>query len=291
VAAVDTTTLLLPNGRRTEIAGDPNDRSVFAPLRESGGNWEPHVRQLLEQLVQPDWVCLDIGANIGVHTLALATLARSGKVFAFEAGPTNFRYLERNTEQSVPTTCIQTVLWGRPCTLHFDEIDEFAGCSHITMREPADEGKADLPSASHPYLPNNVTVHIHRRTVPAIPLDDWVRDQQLDRLNLIKLDVEGAEEQVLAGASRTLASFQPLLLTEYNPLTASKIFGLAPDAYFHALRRLYDPIQVIEPDGTLSEPLPDWNALNGRLAESKGWQDLLCTPRPPSRLQRLLHRH
>jgi len=58
--------------------------------------WEPHVIAVLERIVKPAWVCLDVGANIGAITLPLARLASAGHVHAFEASPTAFELLKRN---------------------------------------------------------------------------------------------------------------------------------------------------------------------------------------------------
>src|SRR5207247_9520522 len=112
--------------------------------------------------------------------------------------------------------------------------------------------------------------------VSAMRLDHWARRDGLKRVDLIKLDVEGAETHVLAGAAQTLERFRPILLTEYNPRCAA-YFGEPPDAYFRLLGRLYTSVRLIEPDGSLSE-LPDWETLEARLEQGKGWEDLLCEP-------------
>src|SRR5579871_4102906 len=87
-------TLRLPGGRRLEISGPESDKSVLGALVYSEGEWETHIQALFERLVQPDWECLDLGANIGVHTLNLASLA--SRVFAFEASIENFEFLVHN---------------------------------------------------------------------------------------------------------------------------------------------------------------------------------------------------
>ena len=53
-------------------------------------------------------------------------------------------------------------------------------------------------------------------TVSTRPLDDWFVEQGLRRLDFIKLDVEGAEFLVLAGAEQMLARFRPLILAEFD---------------------------------------------------------------------------
>jgi hypothetical protein len=115
--------LILPDGRTTGVACRPGDLSVAAPLAASGGDWEPHVRRYLESLVRPDWVCLEIGAHVGAHTLSLAVLAHAGRVVAFEADAANFALLSRNTALlAAPCAAIVPVhlaLWDRPGTLVF----------------------------------------------------------------------------------------------------------------------------------------------------------------------------
>jgi hypothetical protein len=105
-------------------------------------------------------------------------------------------------------------------------------------------------------------------SVPAVRLDDWVAAQGLQRLDLIKLDVEGAETHVLDGAARTLERFRPFLITEY--------LGVS-ETYFQRLRDSFPAVQLIEPDGSLNA-LTDWESLRARLESGKGWEDLLCLP-------------
>jgi hypothetical protein len=78
--------LILPRGATTVVTGEERDLTVFAVLRGLNGDWEPHIRRFLERTVQTNWVCVDIGANIGTHTLAMASMATEGTVVAFEAG-------------------------------------------------------------------------------------------------------------------------------------------------------------------------------------------------------------
>src|SRR5437879_1213789 len=115
MAAETLVPLALPHGRQGEIHGNADDRSVVAVLQDAGGQWESHVRHLLESLVQPDWTCLDLGANIGAHTLSLACLATAGQVIAFEPGEENFAHLERNVATLPPPSArviaVRRALW------------------------------------------------------------------------------------------------------------------------------------------------------------------------------------
>ena len=275
--------LLLPDGGTAEIVCLAADRSLGAALTASGGDWEPHVRRYLAATVQPDWTCLDIGANLGAHTLALAVLAQRGRVVAFEADPVNHALLCRNADAlappKAPVEALAVALWDRPGRLIIGGADELAGCAFVA--EPAAADPADterrLRSVVDAAAIADTALHVRLSEVPAVTLDDWVAAQDLDRLDFIKLDVEGAETHVLRGAVRSLARYRPVLLVEYNPACAAAYFGEAATALFDVLAAQFATLNALEPDGTLT-PLAGWPALAARLAAGRGWEDLVCLP-------------
>ncbi len=275
--------LLLPHGRTTQVAHQPGDLSVAASLAASGGDWEPHVRAYMARTVQPDWVCLDIGANLGVHTLSLAVLAHEGRVVAFEADATNFALLSGNADAlAVPRATISLVnlaLWDRPGTLVFGGADELAGCSFVAEALDAEKVERQLRMVVDAGAIDGVDLHIRSGSIAALPLDAWVDAQDLPRLDLIKLDVEGAEARIIRGADATLRRFRPVLLVEYNPACAAAYFGQPPEELFEELAKRFVAIHALELDGTLT-PLADWPALQARLATGRGWEDLVCLPEP-----------
>jgi FkbM family methyltransferase len=285
--------LILPGGDSTTIIGDERELSVFAPLRALNGDWEPHVRKFLERTVQARWVCLDIGANIGTHTLALARLACKGGVVAFEANPRTFEYLSRNVA-SLPApkadiALVNCALWDTPGQLKLADMDALAGCSFVSPPDDVAQIEALIRQVINPSDIEGVDLHIDITAVPAVPLDSWLADNPLSRIDLIKIDVEGAEMHVLRGAERLLRTHAPILVTEYAPSCHQTFYGAAPEAYFHQLTRLFGCVGVIEEDGSVS-PLDDWAALSQRLGAGKGWEDLACLPpgARPSLIRRLL---
>jgi FkbM family methyltransferase len=239
--------LKLPSGRTLKIVGEENDLSVMQPLRLYEGVWEPHVRAVFERLVRPDWICLDGGANIGAHTLALAELCE--RVIAFEASSSNFAHLERNIAEFPNVLPINRALWHETGSVKLARSPDFAGGAYVGA-----DGEEAL----------------------SVRLDDWSKAYRLTRLDFIKLDVEGSEENVLLGARKTLRRFRPILLTEYNPTTAA-LLGAEPGDYYEKLRALYSAVKLIEPDGTLLH-VYSWRAIAERLEAGKGWEDLLCVP-------------
>jgi GDPmannose 4,6-dehydratase len=273
VAAKGTAPLDLPGGRTVHIEGDELDLSVLGELRASGGVWEPSVSTLLERIVCPDWVCVDVGANIGAHTLRLAALGR--RVIAFEASTRSCAYLRANVDRAGladRTTIVEAALWDQPTSLALAVAPRFGGAAHVV------DGDLGPSGSKHPQVRvGGVAYPVEVETVRAIRLDDWVAEHPLDRLDLVKIDVEGAELTALAGAESTLQRFRPFLVTEYNPACARDLFGHAPESYFEWLRPRFGAIDVIEADGTLST-VREWHELSERLVTTGGWVDLLCSP-------------
>jgi FkbM family methyltransferase len=274
--------LLLPGGRTAEVECASDDLSVAASLINSAGDWEPHVRSFLQTVVQPDWVCLDIGANLGAHTLLLAVLAHQGRVVAFEADPANYALLIRNAAAlAAPKGRIEPIhvaLWDSVGTLVIGGADELAGCSFVA-EGPADAEDTEqrLRAVVDTSAISQTALHIRLSDVPAMPLDDWAAANPLQHLDLIKLDVEGSGARVIRGADRIIRESRPILLVEYNPACAKAYFGEPADALFRELELRFAAIHAVENDGSLTR-LPGWPALEDRLKTGKGWEDLVCLP-------------
>lgn len=266
----------LPHGAETTIVGNGSDISVFLPASLSG-HFEPHLQKLFSRIVRPDWVCLDIGANIGLHSLYLASLAR--EVFAFEAAPSTFAHLSANRDlfkQASKLKLVHTALWDEQATLKIAVPIDLEGCAFIAMPEDDISSSFAKVSAANPYTLDGKQERIELAQIAAQRLDDWEATYPLDRLDLIKIDVEGSEPRVLAGAKRLLSHFDPCLITEYNIKCAASCFGSSPRLYFDVLRDHYDLIYVINDGGILSKPLGEWLELYELLSSGKFWTDLLC---------------
>lgn len=274
--------LLLPGGRVAEVKCAEGDLSILGALQASDGDWEPHVRRYLETVVRPDWVCADIGANIGMHTLSLAVLAFDGQVVAFEADPANFDLLLQNVRAldgpQASTRTVHVALWDSKGTLNCGGADELAGCSFVG--EDLDDAalvERRLRTVVTSEAVTDTVLHMRLNKVTALPLDTWMEDNPLLRLDLIKLDAEGAEAHIIRGADATLRRHRPILIVEYNPACAAAYFNQSPDALYHELKSRFALINMLEPDATLT-PVPNWAALQDRLESGKGWEDLVCLP-------------
>jgi FkbM family methyltransferase len=281
--------LLLPGDRTVEVECASDDLSVAASLINSAGDWEPHVRSFLQTVVQPDWVCLDIGANLGAHTLSLAVLAHQGRVVAFEADPANYAVLIRNAAALAPPKGriepIRVALWDSVGRLAIGGADELAWCSFVAEgAADAAKTKQRLHAVVDASAISGTALHMRQSDIPAIPLDDWVAANPLPQLHVIKLDVGGAEAHVIRGADRTIREHQPILLVEYNLARAEVYFGQPADALFRELEPRFAAIHTLEKDGSLTRQ-SGWTALEERLKTGKGWEYLVCLPRTPSLLR------
>jgi FkbM family methyltransferase len=147
-------------------------------------------------LVKPDTIMVDIGANIGTVALHVAATAKHGKVFAFEPDSHNYDLLQKNValnnfKNVIP---IQKALGERPAQSKLFKVNRFNnGMNRI--------------------LPDN-TAFSDFENVEVSTLDKEAALLKLERIDLIKIDVEGYELNVLKGASNVLKQFHPLLVVE-----------------------------------------------------------------------------
>jgi FkbM family methyltransferase len=145
--------------------------------------------------MRPGDIVVDIGANIGVHSLPMARRAGQigATVFAFEAAPDTADRLESNAiRNEVRLEVVRRALgatFGR------------ATLSAAASWDPSDTGVRSLfgdgPSVCE---------------VQVVTFDSWAEERRLSRLDLVKVDVEGAEMAVLQGMEGSLARLRPRLI-------------------------------------------------------------------------------
>jgi FkbM family methyltransferase len=222
--------------------------------------------------------CFDIGANLGIHTLVMSKLVPQGRVIAFEASRRNFEFLRLNIADNeirnvAPYHC---ALWDSEGLLNLTFIEELAGCSFVCPRDSPGSGLEKVRSVVTAEWAQTEAVQVSEEVVESIRLDTWVAQHDVKRLDLIKMDAEGAEAVILRGAIETISRFRPLLITEYNPACAVEYFGEREDAYFEVLSGLYPFRYLIHEGGKLSR-VDHYEALREVIQSGKGWEDLLCS--------------
>ena len=174
------------------------------------GAFERSTVNALQELVKPGYTVLDIGANIGAHTLHLAkSVGPSGRVFAFE--PTNYafgkltRNLSLNPELQKRVTTAQLLLAdevGRPRQ------------AEIYSSWPLESGDGRHPKhLGQLQSTSNAGVDT---------LDHYAQTHGISRVDLIKIDVDGHEYPVLKGARELLARHTPTIVMELSPYVHSE---------------------------------------------------------------------
>jgi FkbM family methyltransferase len=242
-------------------------------LEESGGVYEPHIMCLLRGLVKPDFVCIDIGANVGALSLAMGSYAQSGRVFAFEASKQSFAFLGTNISQSglSNVSSVNKAVWNHNGMIEFNCLVDEPGGSFV--------GGFGRKAGSR-----TKTIQVE-----AIRLDDWINAQNLNRVDLLKVDVEGGERRVLLGALEALRQFQPDCLLEFYPACMDVFFQENPLDLYRLLREEFRSIYIIqfEPDGYSLLRVNRYADLYSYVRRGKGLTDLLCTHRPDAEIERL----
>jgi len=145
-------------------------------------------------------VFIDIGANEGFYTVfAAQRIGPRGVVVAVEPSPREYARLENNVS-----------------------INGFSNVSVVKQALGARRGKAVLHVANPEHNGQNtlgdfghagVTAVDHVK-IDVIDLDSLVQEQRLSRVDIIKIDVEGAELEVLRGGTKTLEQHKPIVLIE-----------------------------------------------------------------------------
>jgi len=164
--------------------------SIVAPYLIKNGVYETELTKYLLNTIKPDSVFVDVGANIGYYTCLAAKRINAGKVFAFEANETAYQLLQRNIMINwvdCPTKAEFVAVSDKKGEVVFKNYKyKFVNSQFFT----GDEGE-DI---------NSYEV----KTVPTISLDEYFSDGQ--KIDFLKVDVEGAEYKVLQGARQTLAN-------------------------------------------------------------------------------------
>jgi len=229
------------------IAGYDSEDTMFERLNWTDvakeriailAKYEPLQPFLLMELTKSTGaeVFLDIGANIGVYSIIMASLPSVEVIHAFEPTPTTCDELATNiglNSNSSKIAVHRTALSDSAKSVTFGIVSEFSGANSIigTSIHKADQ-------------------FTDRFEVACLPLDEVLTDQQ--KTFSIKIDVEGHELQALAGARNLLTKNSAIIQIEnYNPDDLSMVntltgygyrllFNVGPDQYFSNIPSLTD---------------------------------------------------
>ena len=178
---------------------DPRDYVSAEILRK--GTWEPESWDAIRPYLTGDAVFVDVGAHIGYYSLkAAAALGRRGRVIAVEPNPPTLKELQGNISAS---NASQVHVYPVACSDRESTVTLYGA-------PRANTGQSSLSRAN---AGQTGTVAAEYR-VRARRLDAIVLDEGVQRVDVIKIDVEGAETLVLRGAQWTLDRFHPVVIVE-----------------------------------------------------------------------------
>jgi FkbM family methyltransferase len=201
-----------------------NKKIFYDPLKSAigyriylDGTFEKEELNLCSKYIKHDSIVLDIGANIGTHSVFFSNIAIDGVVFSFEPSKDTFGLLLNNVKSSPNIIPLNIALSDRSELLSFFECEDNALSGlKDTLRSPVK----------------------NKTQVICLKGDSLVSDLNLTKIDFIKIDVEGLEEQVLKGLEKTICRNKPIIFCE---IFKGKKSNLSPESTINYIIRLgYD---------------------------------------------------
>jgi FkbM family methyltransferase len=211
-------------GARTQCVRlfvDLADHVIGLPIVRD--QYEREEIEFVRRHLKPGDIAIDVGAHIGFFTIVMADIVGpGGRVFSFEPLESNAELLERSVGEN---KFDERIVFERAA------VGAKSGSATLTFPvETLNSGGAYLLRDGTAPLTGNL-----ERKVALVALDEF----KLPRpIRFIKMDVEGAEPQVLEGAKRLLQADRPLVLTELHPTQLQRASGITPDEFLTQLRGL-----------------------------------------------------
>ncbi len=211
--------------------------------------YEPRLLEVIEKEIKPGEVIVDLGANIGYYTLIFARLVgEKGRVYAFEPDPENFALLKKNVE----------INGYKNVVLVQKAVSNLTGKTRLYL---SDENVGDHQIFDSKFGRKSIEIE-------TVSLDDYFKDEAVD---FVKIDIQGAEQAALEGATKFLQNNKPKIVTEFCPKLLNLSHGDA-GKYLDILEtnfNLYD----VDDDKKTSKP----QLLEQYTIEKENVTNIFCT--------------
>ena len=186
--------------------------------------YEAENFEFLTNSCKPGAVIIDIGAHIGLFSIIASQITgAAGKVYAFEPAPSTYELLQKtlaiNHNESVIETFQKAV--GRET----GKITFFVS-----------DGQADNGNSLVNYKDDRP---LHGIDVEVTSVDAFIKEKKINRLDFIKIDVEGAEYDTLRGAAETLQNLRPVCIVAIHPEPIKAKGDRLEDIYDFIISRQY----------------------------------------------------
>lgn len=220
------------------------------------GEYEREITKLLIRIIGEGQVCLDVGASYGWYTtLFYSRCGAGGQVHSFEPSPRMFEKLQINTG-----------LMGNPANVFLNFLALGNEAKDVTLHSFPDL------TVGHNSLSTMDQENFESWEVKMITLDSYLSENKIDRVDFVKVDIEGAELLFLRGAVSLLKLAKPPIFMMEMALNTSKGFGYLPNDLIEFIRSQadYKFFIINEFDGSLKE-------IEGFAADDIG-ANVLCVP-------------
>jgi FkbM family methyltransferase len=219
-----------------------------------------------ELALDADAIVIDAGASLGVLSLGFSFIAPRGRVIAIEASPNTYGRLVENIAAAHATNVetMNLAVGESAGTLEFFSSPWFSAGSFV---------KKETFGAS---------LHQGSTKVQAERIDDIVERLGLDRLDLIKIDIEGHELPALHGARETIRRFMPAIVVEMNFFTITSLANTMPSDFLSEIHALFPFVYDYAPgEGVflIAEDLDIYTSVRRQFRTGRP-SDLICRFEP-----------
>lgn len=193
------------------------DREIHHQLFH--GYFEQHIEKFIKMVVKENDYCLDVGANIGYYSCLMGNLiGEKGKVFAFEPVHYNLKILNTN--------------------IMLNRLKNVSVCSNALGESTGEMEMKIYPENSfltgHNSLIDNEVIKENQfyetKSINVVSIDEYLEKNKIERIDVVKIDIEGYEYNFFLGAKKLMTDFNPIIIFEHNP-NRIKDIGISEDEF------------------------------------------------------------
>lgn len=216
----------------------PNDK--FVGQRIALEKYEPYLTKLMLSKIKEGDVVLDIGANIGYYAVLFAEkTGKTGKVIAIEPDPINFEILQKNIKENklFNVVAVQAAVGNENKKMEIFKSKENFGDHRMWNQNPLPD-KPESPLKEGGQFRKSKEVFCRR-------LDDLLKELEYQKIDFIKMDVQGFESLVVKGGEKVIEKNKPIIFFEYWPW-GNKKAGSDIKKMMNFFRKIYKKIFWID---------------------------------------------
>jgi len=199
------------NGYKLHVI--PDDPGISSELRIFNVH-EPITTEKTLEVLKEGMVCLDIGSNIGYYTLLESkAVGNSGKVIAVEPSPRNFDFLKNNLklEKVTNVEAYNLAIGDKDGEVKF-AISDRSNLGYVISDDQDLIERTSEKVSKKPKMTRTLMVI----KVPMKKIDSFLEEKKLERLDFVRMDIEGFEIKLFEGFWNTITKFKPIIQMEFH---------------------------------------------------------------------------